>query len=189
MKKTCINKFFPIINNNKLLKYDDEGLWSITLPDDADLISNIIINEIGVNNNIIDCNSGIGGNSISFAKYFKKVISIELDYNRYKILENNINLFNLTNVNIINDDCIHYLNTIYDCYFFDPPWGGYGYKKIEKLSIKLSNLSLKDIINKIRINTNHKIIFKLPNNYNLTEFSSYDYKIYYIKNYLLIIIY
>jgi hypothetical protein len=43
MDNKIISKIFPFSQNSKMLKYDDEGLWSITLPNDADTISNIII--------------------------------------------------------------------------------------------------------------------------------------------------
>ena len=77
-----INKIFPKIINNNLLQYDEVGLWSITLPEDANIISTIIYSLIGYST-IFDATAGIGGNTISFSNYFKKVIAIENNINRF----------------------------------------------------------------------------------------------------------
>jgi 16S rRNA G966 N2-methylase RsmD len=184
MEKNIINKIFPPIPNNNLLKYDPEGLWSISLPDDAEKISLIILNNFGSNLYILDGTSGIGGNVISFAKYFDKVCAIEVDKTRFEILKNNIDIFKLNNVNLINDNSNNHLNNDYDVYFFDPPWGGQDYKNKVNLRFKLGDYTLHDLINKIN---NKPIIFKLPNNYDLSEFSNYNYNINKINNYIIII--
>ena len=80
-------KIFPKVNNMDKLQYDEEGLYSISRPEDANEISEIIINYTGNNNlNILDATAGLGGNTISFSKYFKYVKSIELDINRFNLL-------------------------------------------------------------------------------------------------------
>jgi 16S rRNA G966 N2-methylase RsmD len=188
MESTIINKIFPKIQNNKLLKYDTEGIWSISLPIDANHLSLLILNNFGSNIYIMDGTSGIGGNVISFSKYFNKVCAIELNIDRFEILQNNINIFQLNNVSVINDDCMHHLNNNYDVYFFDPPWGGPTYKNKENLRLTISNNSLDTIIQKIKNYNDKTIIFKLPNNYDLLEFNNYNYSIIKINNYQIIII-
>jgi 16S rRNA G966 N2-methylase RsmD len=192
-----LNEFFKkkyLLTNN--LYNDLEGLWSFTLENDANKISKIILNEFGSNSIIIDNTAGLGGNTISFSYYFKYVISIEYDNNRFNLLKNNINYLNLSNIYLINDNCINifnknFMNNKIFIYFFDPPWGGPNYKKLTNLKLNLSSYTLKNIISLIKHNSNNKksIIFKLPKNYDLSEFSKYNYKIYKINNYLLIIIY
>ena len=188
MEINIINKIFPVIQNNLLLKYDTEGLWSISLPTDADKISLLIQNNFGSNINILDGTAGIGGNIISFAKYFNSVCGIEINKDRFDILKNNIKIFELNNVILINDDCNNHLNYKYDIYFFDPPWGGKDYKNKENLRFKLGIYTLNEITCKIKSIINKPIIFKLPNNYDLNEFSNYNYSIIKIKNYIIIII-
>lgn len=185
-----MNKIFPIIPNYNELKYDIEGLWSITLPEDANIISNIILNDTGYDKIIIDAMACIGGNTISFSNYFKNIISIEINKNRFEILKNNLNCYKINNVLLINDNCINKLNIDYDIIFFDPPWGGPEYKLKKKINIKIDDYSLLDIINIIK-NKNNKILiyFKLPYNYDLDEFINLNYKITKINNYLLITIY
>jgi 16S rRNA G966 N2-methylase RsmD len=180
-----INKIFPKTYYNKLLQYDNVGLWSITLPEDADIISNIIFNFIGYST-IFDATAGIGGNTISFSKYFKTVIAIENNITRFNILKNNIKIINLNNVKIYNDNCFNKLNYSYNGFFFDPPWGGPNYKFEKKLRLTLDNFSLYDIIINIKKYTSKPIFFKLPKNYDLTEFDDFNYRIDDIKKILLI---
>ena len=106
----------------------------------------------------------------------------------FEILKNNINTYQLNNVNLINDNSINYLNNNYDIYFFDPPWGGPEYKNKKNLRFKLDTYTLSEIIIKIKNYNNKPIIFKLPNNYDLSEFSNYNYNIIKIKNYIIIMI-
>jgi hypothetical protein len=56
-------------------------------------------------------------------------------------------------------------------------------------SIKLGNLTLSNIIDKIKQLSSGLIFLKLPNNYCLFEFDNYNYSINKIKNYQLITIY
>jgi 16S rRNA G966 N2-methylase RsmD len=178
-----INKIFPETKLKEILKYDKEGLWSITLPEDAENICILIKNELNKENiTIFDGTGGIGGNTIAFGKIFNKVITIEKDKTRYEIIKNNIQVYELNNIELINGDCTDYLNKEADVYFYDPPWGGPAYKLNNKLRLKLGNKYLSELIKKDKLT-----IFKLPINYDLTEFKD-NYKVIKIKNYLLIII-
>lgn len=183
-------KIFPSSDNQELLNYDLEGLWSISLPTDADLITNIIKGKITNNSNIFDGTGGLGGNVISFAKSFKSVIACELNSDRFKLLENNLKIFGIQNVTLYNGNCLDILfNKNYNAYFFDPPWGGPEYKLNDKITIKLGNYDLVEIIKKIREKNKSPIFMKLPGNYNLEEFSKFNYIIDKIKNYLLLSIF
>ena len=117
----------PLNNDYSNLNYDNEGLWSITHPDEANIISKNILKYYSKNNKIIDLTAGCGGNLLSFGKFFDNVVGIEFDKERYNILKNNISWYNY-NIKIFNDDCLNYLNNDYDIFFLDPPWGGPEYK-------------------------------------------------------------
>ena len=175
-------------NTFRLIKYDEEGLWSLSYHKEADQISKLIL-ELVNNNLIMDCTAGLGGDTFSFSKYFNKVISIELDKNRFKMLKQNIIHTNIKNVKMYNSDCIKYFKKKCDAYFFDPPWGGPDYKYKESISIKLSNKSLYEIVKIIRKYNKGLIFFKLPFNYDLSEFNEFNYNVNKIRNYLLISIF
>lgn len=191
MDLNIIHKIFPLTPNESLLKYDSEGIWSISLPQEADLITNIIKKNTIKYNKIFDGTGGIGGNVISFSKNFNLVITCEINEERFEILENNINMYSINNVRSIHGDCLNNLESHkdVDAYFFDPPWGGPEYKFNTKTTIKLGEYKLIYIVKKIRLFNNSPIFIKLPSNYDLDEFSQFNYNINKIKNYLLISIF
>jgi 16S rRNA G966 N2-methylase RsmD len=172
--------------NNIKLKGDIEGMYSLSYKEDADLVSNIIKEKFG-DVKILDGTSGIGGNSISFGLNFSNTILIEINKERFEYLKINTKLYNLTSI-LYNDDMLNHLNDDYDLIFIDPPWGGPNYKLETSISLSLSNITLKDLTKKLRI-LGKIIVYKLPFNYNLNDFSEHNYEIYNIKNYLIIIIY
>ena len=180
-------KIFPKLNNYDNLQYDNEGLYSISHPDDANIISEFIEKYVGNKNiSILDATAGLGGNSISFCRKFKSVTSIELDDKRFDMLENNMKLYNLINIDLINGNCIDFLNKDYDVYFFDPPWGGPEYKSQDNLELNLGGMGLHNII-KI-IEKGKVIVFKVPFNYNLNLLKDYDLVIKKIRNILIILL-
>ena len=116
-----------------------------------------------------------------------------MNKDRFLLLQNNINAYDYNNITCINDDCIMYINNNLInnnnniVYFFDPPWGGPDYKNSSKIRIKLGTSSLCDIIKKLKDN-NSNVFIKLPNNYDLDEFISFNYRVNKIKNYMLLIL-
>ena len=173
-------------DNDLKLKGDTEGMYSLSYKEDADLLSNIIKDKFG-DIKIIDGTSGIGGNSISFGLHFSSIVSIEINKERFKYLQANLEFFKLK-CTLYNDDMLNHLNDDYDLIFIDPPWGGPNYKLEKSLSLSLGNIKLKELT-KILRELNKIIVYKLPFNYNLNDFSEYNYEIYKIKNYLIIIIF
>jgi predicted RNA methylase len=186
MDLNIIQKIFPPVNNQSLLQYDLEGVWSISLPSEADLITNIIKKHTTNCKKIFDGTGGLGGNVISFSKNFNSVITCEINKERFKILENNLNIFGIKNVQIVQDDCLNNLELVVDAYFFDPPWGGPEYKFNNKTTIKLGNSDLVEVVEKIRKLNDSPVFIKLPGNYDLDEFNKFNYNINKIKNYFLI---
>jgi 16S rRNA G966 N2-methylase RsmD len=157
----------PYDNDYTKLKYDSEGLWSLSHIDDAEIISNKILEYVDCNSTILDSTSGCGGNLISFSKYFNNITGVEINKTRFDMLVNNLNCYNYNKINIINDDCLSVMNNNFDVYFFDPPWGGPKYKKHEIIELYLSNKPLISILKNIK---NHKlIVIKVPFNYNTNE--------------------
>ena len=171
---SVLKKIFPTPPNNNYngLNYDEEGLYSITHPKEADLISLSIIEELKTNDiHIIDLTAGCGGNMISFMKHFTKVSGVEINNDRYNILKANLAKYPFNNYELICDDAINNLKDIYDVYFIDPPWGGPDYKKNISIDLYLSDLSLEDFILKLPINK--LIVLKLPFNYNIENLNKF----------------
>lgn len=172
-------------------KSDKEGLYSITKYKQAEQISKIIIKQCKLDKNsiIMDACSCVGGNLLSFCKYFKECYGFEIDEKRYKFLKNNlkfydnIKLYNISsnyfidelikklNIDIKNikiEDLKNKKNKKFDVIFFDPPWGGEDYKNKKNIDLFLDDINLYDIIKKSFLISNN-IVLKVPNNYNFYD--------------------
>ena len=139
-----------------------------------------ILSVLGILNNdykILDMTAGCGGNMISFCEHFKYAVGVENNITRYTILEKNMLSYNYTNYKLICGDSLQMIDSTFDVFFIDPPWGGPEYKKNEMIELYLSNINLKDII--LMIPKNKLIVLKLPYNYNTDYFkdSPLDYNI------------
>lgn len=161
------------------LKIDSESISYISTCNQSRIITNIIKNimkeyflepnEI----NITDMTAGVGGNTISFGLNFAHVNAIELDTMRTEYLRNNVSVYKLGNITIINGDSVYCIEDInHDVIFIDPPWGGFAYKSQDKIRLTLGNIELEDLINLIMTGTINKIIpklviLKLPKNYDI----------------------
>lgn len=190
-------RLFPYLKDREKamnLKIDDKSIYYISIREYATKISNIIkkhleILEINPKNAIItDATAGVGGDTISFASNFKFVYAIEIDKLRSEYLTNNINIYDLKNVKVINDDCTKILNLIenHDVIFIDPPWepNDESYKKQVNLRLPLSFYeSIEAYCNRLMDSSYMKkvpkiIVLKLPKNYDTLHF----YKIVKHKN-------
>ncbi len=178
-KKDYISYFFPkekkVIYKNIKIYYD--SYYSITLPQEAEQISNLILKYFPNAKIITDACANVGGNTLSFSKYFDNVYSIEIDKERYKCLVNNIKVYNCKNIETFNMSFLDFKKKT-DIIFLDPPWGGIFYKLHKKIDLYLNNINIKDIIKK-------KYVIKIPKNYNLSGLK--HYKLIKLKTFDLII--
>ena len=205
-----VARIFPVLknfNNFSKIKIDDESFCFITIREIADMTSKIICYHLLQYNlnpqkiKIADYTSGVGGNVLSFSKYFKYIYAVEICSTRAEFLENNINIYGLKNINVINKCAIEFnsndlININPSVIFMDPPWGGSNYKSNENLLLKLGSVGIEELIIDITqkfsnyyleiIKTNPKektnnynnkfIILKLPKNYDI------EYLYNYLKN-------
>lgn len=202
-----IARIFPILknfNNFSKIKIDEDSFCYITIREIAETISKIIcyhLLEYNLNpqkTTVIDYTSGVGGNVLSFGKFFKLVYAIELDNLRAEYLQNNINVYGFKNIEVINECAISFnstklIETNPNVIFMDPPWGGSGYKNNEILTLSLGSVGLEELVIDIcdkfslyykeLVNSNPKekynnynnkfIILKLPKNYDVEYFYNY----------------
>ena len=221
-----IARIFPVLkkfSNFSKIKIDEDSFSYITIREIAEIISKIICYHLLEHNLnplksiIVDYTSGVGGNALSFCKFFKLVYAIELDKLRAEYLENNIEIYGFKNINVINKCAIEFnneeiLNLNPNIIFVDPPWGGSAYKNNENLTLNLGSMQLEDLviditkkfsehyINIVNLNTKQKnnnynnkfIVLKLPKNYDVEYFynhikSNNNFENYYIHLYLYIL--
>lgn len=175
------------------LKFDTEGLYSLTKPLQADYISDLIKTTFKYHFNkediiITDATAGVGGNSISFAEHFNKVNCVEINEYRFNCLKDNLKKFNLYNTVLYQDNFINlFFKLESDIIFIDPPWGGPNYKYKTNLRLKLSNIYLEDLC--LMLKNTKMIVLKLPLNYHLDLLKKYFFlKIKKLKNMYIIFI-
>lgn len=183
LQNICIDKYFTkedieqsIINNIKL-KITDKGLYSISKYQDAKWISEIINNflkskNVNINDqSIIDSTAGIGGNTISFSKYFKKVYAVEINNIHYDVLINNLEALSINNVETFFNNFLHIIDNISlksNIFFLDPPWGGKSYKNFKYFNLKIGKLQIYSVINLLYDKNLKYVVLKAPFNLNLS---------------------
>ena len=160
--------------DRKKLKFTKVSIYSITKPDKILEIKKIITNFLEGDNKtseklvITDATANVGGDSISFATYFKSVNAVEIDKHTFDCLNNNIDVYKRKNVKTFNNDYTKIINKIkQDVVFIDAPWGGVDYKKSKNITLYLSGIPLHTIVNNL---DSKFIVLKLPKNYNRMSF-------------------
>jgi 16S rRNA G966 N2-methylase RsmD len=201
------NIFFPDMQNKHILM-DDVSKYSITLPDKANMISEIIKKNYQLmypDDNleeltITDAMACVGGNTLSFSTNFKSVIANEMNTTRFQYLVHNMKQYEKTNILFYNDNYLNLINKIdQHIVFIDPPWGGPIYKSQYKMDIMIQEDSQENLIKEVRLDEmidniflnpmTKMIIYKLPTNHNIDNFKKYKYKMMCLKNMLLIMIF
>ncbi len=167
-----IARIFPVIKNYSSygkIKIDDDSFSYITIREVADFISKIISHHLlkyninSLKTSIIDYTAGVGGNVLSFSKYFKKVFGIELSKIRSEYLENNVQVYGFKNIQVFNESSLDFnenkLSEINpSVVFVDPPWGGVDYKNSDSLLLKLGDMSIEELI--ISITSKFSVLYK-----------------------------
>jgi 16S rRNA G966 N2-methylase RsmD len=106
-------------------------------------------------------------------KNFKKVNSVELDKDIYEGLKYNCTeVYKRDNITFYNDDCLKVIPKVkQNIIFIDPPWGGYDYKKTDKLPLFLGDKNIFDIVmDWYDQSLAELIVVKYPNNFDLDPF-------------------
>lgn len=194
--------YFPIYNFNSnkseiefidqyKFKITPEGEYSVTFPTEANFISNLITSVFTNDITILDGTANVGGNTISFSRFMKKVIAVELDKDNYQALCSNVALYGIKNSQLIHGDTLKHMRMLkYDVLFLDPPWGGTNYKRASVLDLKLGDKYVRDMISDLKMEGKKGLVFKLPKNFRITEqfLVGENLSIYRVKNYFCAII-
>ena len=120
------------------IQIDEEGWYSVT----PEIIADHIAKEahsIALTNKtepgstvILDAFCGVGGNTIQFAKYFDRVIAVDLDAGRLEMARHNATIYDVVDrITFIHGDVFKVLPELtdegVDLVFMSPPWGGPDY--------------------------------------------------------------
>mmetsp|Transcript_7129 Transcript_7129/g.10620 ORF Transcript_7129/g.10620 Transcript_7129/m.10620 type:complete len:270 (-) Transcript_7129:246-1055(-) len=152
------------------IRMDTVASFSVTESRMADRMTETIMRYVpyGKDTIIFDGMSCVGGNTISFAKYFNRVLSNEFDKSRYDMLIHNVrDVIGLDNVVYFNDSILTLaLTQSYDVLFLDPEWGGPDYKHKKNLRLHIGDEPVEDFCSRVLQGTSVSMIaLKLPVNY------------------------
>lgn len=73
----------------------------------SERLANFLKKDVNNSFTLLEIGAGIGGQTLAFSKFFKKVISIEIDKSKTNILKNNLKKLKINNVEIINGDALN----------------------------------------------------------------------------------
>ena len=177
INKNRLKYLFPKKENVKMeqLQISSIGDYSITPSSEAYKMAKLLHNILKDNQEsitITDSTCGNAGNAIQFAYFFSHVNAVELSKQHFDICKNNIDIYKLKNVTMINDDYLNIMTTLkQDIIFIDPPWGGPTYKEYNKIPLYLGKQRIEQIISDImRLNLAKIIGVKIPYNFDLHTF-------------------
>ena len=178
-----ITWLFPKLSTQKSgkLKITKESVYSTSTPgqmrDIIQLSKKILGDDLG-KLTVTDATANVGGSTIGFAQNFGAVNSVEIDPKTFDLLKNNVELFpNSDRVIFYNDDYLKLIPDLkQDLVFVDPPWGGIDYKSKDKISLKLGDKTMAEITDSLRGRA-QCVIFKLPKNFDMSQFDEKKYKI------------
>lgn len=192
-----VKKLFPdvAVALRSQLLLDDVAIYSATDQRTADIMSNIILQYTPASSTIVDATASSAGNTLSFAKFFDRVIAIERNPCRFENLKHNARVMGKENIHFICADSLNVLlpskfrpgtavvhptfplsayrhsEAPLDVIFMDPPWGGPAYRRSPKISLFISQVPLACIIKELANNQVARIVaIKVPNNFDMTEF-------------------
>lgn len=155
------------------LQMTPEGLYSITRRRDGERILAFLRSKIANIStlSITDATACVGGDTLLFSLYFRKVDSIEWKHDNCIVLRNNVDVFGATNVKIHEGDSSQIFNWKTDVLYVDPPWGGPDYYKQPSLDLYIGIFRLDIWIEEIlkRDKRPQYIVLKVPQNYNFSR--------------------
>eukprot|EP00946_MAST-07B_sp_MAST-7B-sp1_P003097 g3097.t1 len=157
---------------------DNTATFSVTDERTADQITEKAISLVGgvksaTDFTVVDLTACVGGNVLSFAKRFSRVLAIEFDVNRAEMLSHNIHLLENADkarrhceIRCQQGDSVQLLsdparmrreatgewtkNSHAECthllFFLDPPWGGLNYKEEVSLPLTLGSRPIADVL-------------------------------------------
>jgi len=173
-----VHNYFPPTPNWQNLQINEEGMYSVSFPQHARMISDMIwecFQHIDATRSkksliITDCSSCVGGDAIRFAMEFGHVNCVELNPENMSMLKNNMKVFGFANVNFYLGPYEKFNTTLQqDIVYADPPWGGRDYKSHKALRLTYGQHHVEDLL--LAAKAKLKVL-KLPKNYDVEYLQS-----------------
>lgn len=178
------------------LRLTPEGFYSITRRRDGQKLIGYMRQMIpDLEKKVItDATACVGGDTLLFSLWFKRVESIEWKHDNLVALRNNVEAFGATNVNIHQGDSTRIFNWRTNVLYIDPPWGGPDYLAKHNIDLWMGSIRVDDWVEEIlkRDERPEYIVLKLPRNYNFTRMrfqpNVEETHFYHIRNFVIVLL-
>lgn len=162
------------LSETRLFFKDADGFRSFVSRRVADIITSLTPGNV-----VLDACAGIGGNTIAYAFGGKKVISVEIDENRFKLLKENVRTalkVGEFDVTLIQGDFLEVVKKPtplpLDSIYLDLPWGG---SPSRVQSFKFKDMPVDALLFvKAALARSSTVILKLPHNFDLSELQQFN---------------
>ena len=136
---------------------DDVAEYSVTPSKYSEQIVRIVLDFVSPDSTIVDATACVGGDTAMFANHFSKVIAIEKDETRFKMLNYNLKLMTQKHVLTYHADFIQWWtqkpeSLKIDAIYIDPPW---------ERDCMLQSFQIWDIVATLK-KTGVIVVLKLP---------------------------
>lgn len=178
MEVTILNdppndSFFPRVSgvDKTKLQITNVGQYSVSRVDGALKLVYLLKKYFKTNKiTITDGTGNNGSDTIMLALNFEKVNAIERNPIEFSVLKNNVEVYKLENVKLINgdtnDELKHLKQTVV---YVDAPWGGVDYKEKESVKLFMGENEISSLFNKNKKYA-ELFVFKVPTNYDFNYF-------------------
>lgn len=170
VKKYYSQRYHLFARWDQGIRFDEVGLFSVT-PESLALFTAIRC-ACGV---AIDAFAGIGGNAIQLARTCGRVIAVDLEMSRLKLLKHNAGVYNVADrIDCVCGDSMKLLPQLRgDVVLLAPPWGGvdYGKKEVFGLDDFPAGLNGRTVFRLARKVTKN-VVFVLPRTIDRKEVAS-----------------
>ena len=174
-KRDFLFRFVPQTLRYSIL-IDEEAMYSTTDQVTSRKICDEIVKFAGCNATVVDATSCIGGLTYALACVFNKVIAIEMDDLRFKFLQENMRLLQVSDkVTCYKGDALHICDKLEaSVIVVDPPWGGPEYKLTPSVQLTLGGRDISDVcIILLKNNPSvHAVALKVPINFDEVSFKT-----------------
>jgi len=151
-------RYFLFTKYDEGISIDYESWYSVT----PEHVAKYLAKRLENNKVILDAFSGVGGNTIQFAKKCSKVIANDLDANKIELAKSNAEIYEVReNIDFRSSDFLELdvSDQEVDVVFLAPPWGGVSYCTQDYSIFESVTPDIKKIMDKaMGINPNNVVL-------------------------------
>jgi len=119
---------------------------------------------------VFDAFTGLGGSAIAFARQGKRVISVELSGARSAMARHNAKIYGVEDKIefVVGNSLKIWKEFEFDSAYFDPPWGGVGYERPDRLFFHSLQPDISELLVRL-VRAGRNVAVTLPLNFDLNE--------------------